>query len=609
MNEQQILDEAYKVVLEVNKKALTNGKEKTVIGEHDLYSESVKMAEAISYHAVKGKFPSSLFANRSPNETPEETKYIKANYKQYTLNEYVDYLNTITRPFGDGNWAIDYNEEIEAFKNESFQQYVENELPTYGSLETFVKGVLPNIKSIDANGFVAIRPLDIEYIEETEGVFKVDSTVLPKPAIFYFESKQVIEFEDNEYYLFLSKEKSMVMYGGKYKEEGNIYELYTKDSVYFFIQTGNKTDNKFNIELYYQHDAGKCPVAQLKGIPNLTGDSILWQSPFIFGVDLLDCVTVNLNWLQFITNKCVFPMTIMMGSVCDFADSNGNVCQDGYIFNDGNKGTCPSCKGAGQVGRLSPLGTILINPATKFEPGEERSTQAPLSYVSPDITTLEFLEKKAESDRQKARQILHLQTSNSQVKGTENLTATGMVLDNKAMTAFVKPIIDQIFDIYLFCLQTIGFQRYGESFAEPVLTYPKSFDFKSPEDYLQDLTTAMEKNLPPAFIQTLLFQYINSFYGDSEKTTLIFKLTIAADRLFGSTQDEINMKLAKGTAAKWEDILHTSVLSFIADSIDENDIFLYLDKDVQVLKLQEMAKEIESEIKGTVLDITKTLLP
>ena len=609
MTEQQILDETYKIVLEVNKKALSNGKDKTVIGEHDLYSESVKMAEAISYHAVKGKFPEQLFSNRSPNETKEETKYIRANYKQYTLPDYIDYLNTITRPFGDGNWSIEYREEASEYKNDSFQQYVETQLPIYGSMETFIKGVLPNIKSIDANGFLAIRPLDIEYVEETEGVFKVDSTVLPKPAIFYFESKQVIDFEDDEYYLFLSKEKSMVMFGGKYKEEGNIYELYTKDSVYYFIQTGNKTDNKFNIELYYQHDSGKCPVTQLKGIPNLTGDSILWQSPFIFSCDLLDCVTVNLNWLQFITNKCVFPVTVMIGSVCDFSDTNGNTCQDGYIFNDGNKGTCPSCKGAGIVGRLSPLGTVLINPGTKFEEGEVRSSQAPLSYVSPDVTTLEFLEKKAEIDRQKARQILHLQTSNSQVKGTENLTATGMALDNKAMTAFVMPISYQIFDIYDWALDTIAFQRYGETEPKHKLNVPKSCDFKNPADYLTDLTVAMEKNLPPALVQSALYSYINSYYGDNETTTLIFKLSIAADRLFGSTQDEINMKLAKGTAAKWEEILHTSVLSFIADSIDENPNFLTLAKDVQVLKLQDMAKEVESEIKGTALDITKTLLP
>jgi len=202
MTEQQILDETYKIVLEVNKKALSNGKDKTVIGEHDLYSESVKMAEAISYHAVKGKFPEQLFSNRSPNETKEETKYIRANYKQYTLPDYIDYLNTITRPFGDGNWSIEYREEASEYKNDSFQQYVETQLPIYGSMETFIKGVLPNIKSIDANGFLAIRPLDIEYVEETEGVFKVDSTVLPKPAIFYFESKQVIDFEDDEYYLF-----------------------------------------------------------------------------------------------------------------------------------------------------------------------------------------------------------------------------------------------------------------------------------------------------------------------------------------------------------------------------------------------------------------------
>jgi len=609
MTEQEIVNKALAIVLKVNKDSCTR-KDKQPLGIHDLYKESIDMAEAISYHSVKGKFPEKLFSNRSPNETIEESKYIKANYKQYTLPEFIDYLSTITRPFGDGNWSINYSEEEQKFvqSDKTFQSYVENELPIYGSLETFIKSILPNIKSIDANGFLSIRPKEIDYIQNENAEIVIDSTELYKPTIFYFESKNVIKYKADSYYLFLSKEKSEIKYGNKNERAGNIFELYTKEAVYLFIQTGNKTENTFRTELFYQHNAGKCPVTQLKGIPNLSGDEILWQSPFLFGCDLLDCVTVNLNWLQFITNKCVFPMTVMLGSTCEFRNSEGVQCDGGSLFVEGNKTTCPSCKGVGKVGRLSPLGTLLINPATKFDEGEVKSTQAPLSYISPDVTTLLFIESKAESDRQKSRQILHLQTSNSKVKGTENLTATGMALDNKAMTAFVKPIIDQIFNIYEWALNTIGIQRYGADFVHPELSYPKSYDFKNPEDYLRDLTNAITNNLPPAFIQTLLFQYINSFYGDNNKTTLIFKLVISADRLFGLSQEEINMKLARGTVAKWEDILHSSVLSFINEIILTDFDFLNKDKTIQKQLLVDKAKQTQADIEGKPIDDLMTAL-
>ncbi|MES2592399.1 MAG: hypothetical protein V4608_10970 [Bacteroidota bacterium] len=611
MTEKEILDKLTATALHVSKSSY-NAKDKHCVGVHDLYEESVKMAESISYHAVKGKFPEKLFAHRSPNQTDKEADYIKANYKQYTLPEYVDYLNTITRPFGDGNWSIDYREEENAFvkAGKSFQSYVEKELPIYGSLETAMKSIIPNLKSIDANGFLAVRPKEIEYVLNDKDEFVIDSLEPPKPTIYFFDSKNVIDYKEGEYYLFLSKEKSEVKFGNKYEKTGNVFEIYTKDKVFFYKQVGIKNENTFSLELFFVHDANECPVTQLKGIPKLEGDEILWQSPFIFGCDLLDCVTVNLNWLQFITNKCVFPMTVMLGSPCEFQNSEGNSCEGGYIADkEGHRNICKNCNGVGTVGRLSPLGTLLINPASKFEEGETKSTQAPLSYVAPPVETLEFIDRKSESDRQKARQILHLHTSNSQVKGSEDMTATGMVLDNKAMTAFVKPVIDQIFDTYLFLLNTIGWQRYRESFKEPDLTYPKSYDFKSPEDYLNDLTTAIEKGLPPAYIQTLLFQYINSYYGDNAKTTAIFKLVIAADRLFGLSQDEINMKLARGTVAKWEDILHSSALSFVNDEMSADPKFIENDKTTQIARLVEIAKQKESDIKGIQSDITKDILP
>ena len=165
MTLEEILALAESTVLSVNKTSLT-AKDKEVKGVHDLYEDSVKMAKHISYHAVKGEFPEELFINRSPNQTQKEYDYIKANYKQYTLPEYTDYINTITRPFGDGNWAIDYREEeeVNVIANKTFQEYVEMELPIYGSLEAFVKTILPNLKTIDANGFIGIRPKEIEFV-------------------------------------------------------------------------------------------------------------------------------------------------------------------------------------------------------------------------------------------------------------------------------------------------------------------------------------------------------------------------------------------------------------------------------------------------------------
>jgi hypothetical protein len=599
MTEDKIVQNAFNIALSVNKKAQSR-KDLEIEGVHDLYKDSVDMYEAIQNHSKKGKFPKKLFKFRSPNQTEKEAQYIENNYKQHTLPVFVDYVSTITRPFGDGNWSIEYSEDANVYKqsNQSFQTYVEKGLPIYGSLENFIKFILPTIKSIDANGFVGIRPRYIDYIEDNEGELKVDDTKLFEPTIYYYCSDDVIEYNE-QYCLFLSEEESRVTYMNKIVEEGAIFELYTKEAVYFFKQIGNKIDNNFEIITFYKHDLGYLPTIQLMGIPSIEDDKILWQSPFIYSVDLLDLVLVNSNWLQASINKCVFPNVVMLGNPCDFKDvETGTMCDSGSLYINGVTKSCPSCNGSGLKSRLSPLGTLLISPSTKFGEGETNSTQDPLRFISPDVTTLEFLKSKIDNDTDKAKKILHLQTSNSNVQGSDNLTATGMAIDAKAMYSFIKPISDQIFTIYEFCLRTIGFERYGELFVEPQLSYPKTFDFKSSEDYLADISKAIANNLPPSFIQTILMQYINAFYGDSSISTKIFKLISQVDRLFALSQDEINMKLAKGTVAKWEDILHTSILSFVNDAISEDAEFLNKDFATQKEILINKSKETINVIEG-----------
>lgn len=600
MTDEEILSKSISLSVEANKKLA----KKECVGLHDLSHESVEMAESISYHAVKGVFPEKIFKHRSPNETQKESDYIKANYKQITFPVFNDYIATIGRPMGDGNWSIHYNEDKDEYKtaNKTFQAYVETGMPTYGSLEGFIKFILPSIKSIDANGFLAIRPKEIKYSEVEENGEKVrvvDSSELHEPTIFFYESKNVVDFEKDEYYLFLSKEKSEVIWGGRPQMTGSIYELYTKDAVYFIIQYGQKNENLFITELFYQHNLDECPVHQLMGVPHLKCDKILWQSPFYYSCDLLDLVATNSNWMQAMINKCVFPVQVMFGSVCDFRDSHGEVCQDGVIIHDGKTTTCPSCHGQGVKSRISPLGTLLINPATKFEPGEEKSSLPPLQYVSPEVHTLEFIHKKVESDTLKARSILKLRNKNTTVNTSDGqITATEITDDAKSMQAFIKPISDQIFTIYEFCLKMIGKQRYGESFIPPALSYPKTFDFKSAEDYLNDISNAIKIGLPPSFIQTILMQYINAYYGDNEKANKIFKLVIYADKLFGLSQDDINMKLSKGTAAKWEDILHSSALNIINEAVLEDEKFTEKDIESQVEEIISRAKAIESEISS-----------
>ena len=188
---------------------------------------------------------------------------------------------------------------------------------------------------------------------------------------------------------------------------------------------------------------------------------------------------------------------------------------------------------------------MLLKPKTRLEDGDSTFTQKPLEYISPSVTTLEFLENKIAKDELKARSILHLQTSNSVVKGTENMTATGMSLDMKALYAFVKTISDQTFHIWEFISEAIGYMRYGTDFRKPKFTYPTTFDFVTESDIIAQLKAAVDGGLPPLVIYSIIYRYLQTLYFNDAITASIFNLIVRTDRLLTLGNEEVALKVAR----------------------------------------------------------------
>lgn len=550
--------------------------------------------ERISVHAEIGKFPSKLFSKRSPNQEEKEFEYVRDNYKQVTLPVFVDYISTITRPFHDANWNIDYMEDGDKYKEMPLQEYLQKGIKNHGSLENFVKFIVSQRKAVDANGIIAIKPHSLFVKEgENEGEFIIDSDILNEPVPVYYSSKKIVAESADKYTMVLLDEKTEVEYGGNKVMMGHKFEFYDDENIWIIEQTGKFIEYTFKMAVYFNHEWKKVPVIKLMGVPQVSEEGVIWQSPFLYVTDILDLVTLNHSNLQMSINTCVYPYRVMIGDVCEWKDTDGNVCCDGSITDKLNKvNSCPSCKGTGLKSRISPLGTMLLKPKTRLEDGDSTFTQKPLEYISPQVTTLEFLEDKIAKDEEKARKILHLQTSNSVVKGSENLTATGMTLDLKAMYAFVKTVSDQTFYIWEFIVDAIGHMRYGSDYRKPKFTYPTTFDFVTESDIIAQLKAAVDGGLPPFVIYSIIYRYLQTLYFNDQKTASIFNLIVRTDRLLTLSNEAIALKIARGTAHDWEDILHSSAINFVNDLIDENPKFLEQDISVQKQQLIDKAKSI-----------------
>jgi hypothetical protein len=582
------------------------------------YNYAAKMYDSILPHSRSDVYPEHLLSVRAPNQTDAQALYIKANYKATTLSVFEDFRSTISRAFADQNWSIRYNEELdERFGDETFQRFVNNEIEKFGSLEMFIKNMLPTLKLVDANGIIAIYPDDIEYLDDDEFNEPVIGNELLRPMPTYYNCKNIVGQKFGEYYLVISDDHSYVKNGSKMEETGIVLYLYDQNAIYKIEQTGKKSDMTFSEPvLYFQHNLGYVPCIKLMGAPQLINDEIAFQSPFITAVPLLDQVVLDESYLQMSKATSAFPFMVALGEICEFVDREGNKCNDGQIFDAVNGGyrTCGSCSGSGVKSRFSPTGMLLIKPKTSLSEGDSGLSGEYLKFVSPPMDTLTFLRNEIEQQMAKSRRILHLPSSDESGTIGEASTATGSLNKLRSLYAFIKPISDQLFTIYEFCLVTMGKMRYGDLFGGVNLVYPTSFDISTPSDYLAVISEGVKAGVPPSITFSNVYNYIRAIHYTDEETSAVYDLIINADELLLMSNADILARLASGSVEKWQDVLHNSgpqlIMELIRDFIPTEgaERFLDLPMSEQITQLRAKAAEKIAVTLDPIAQAQQTLL-
>jgi hypothetical protein len=435
-----------------------------------------------------------------------------------------DFKATISRAFADQNWSIRYSPELEPiFGEDTFQRYVNQEIERFGSLEAFVKTMLPTLKLIDPNGIIAIEPNDVDTYENEDGE-EIISNELINPMPEYYSCKSIVGQKYGEYYMVITDDYSKVRNGSKEEKSGIVLEIY----------------DTMNIWKVYQ-----------------------------IAVPLLDQVILDESYLQISKATSAFPFMVALGEICEFTDREGNKCQDGQIFDPINGGyrTCSSCNGSGVKSRFSPTGMLLIKPKTALSEGDSALSGEYLKFVSPPMDTLNFLRTEIEQQMAKARRILHLPSSDETGTIGEASTATGSLNKLRALYAFIKPISDQLFNLYEFCLVTMGRMHYGENFGGVNLVYPTSFDISTPSDYLAVISEGVKAGVPPSITFSNVYNYIKAIHYTDEETSAVYDLILNADELLLMSSADIALRVANGTIEKYQDVIHHSAPQLIMELI------------------------------------------
>ena len=586
------INEVLTLAINVNKIGRKKDKKHEYPEYYEGYSERAVMLDRIRIHSQPGGFPAKLFKERAPRQSQEEFDYFKDNYKQTTLPVYLDFQSTVSRVFHDTNWNVDFSGD------EKFQEYCETGIPVYGSWENFMKGVMPHLKLTDANGVIAVKPYAVETEKQQLEDGSIEEVITSgqeiRPVMVYYSTKQIVAEEYDSWYLIELKEKSEVTKGSRKVKEGMIYEFYDDTQIIRIEQVGEYSDYKFQARLYFEHNWERVPCFKLKGVPNICEDHISFTSQFMYAVDLLDLCTINQAVLQAVINRIGYPHTVMIGVPCEFEQKfdSGQIrsCDHGYIMGDDNiRHVCPSCRGVGLRSKLSPLGALLLNPENSTDKGDTSFTRPALEFPTPPSEPFRYLMEKIEWDEKKARNILHLKTTASKASGQPE-TATSELLDNRAMSAFMKPISDQLFGIGESILNAIGWMRYGDAYKRPTVSYPVTFDFYTEADYLLQIGEAKKAGMPPMVISTIIYTYLQSLYYNDRMTAMVFNLISQTDRIMILSNDEIEIGISKGTIDKWEKVLHDSAINFVDQLLLENEKFFEQDFAKQKEQLIELAK-------------------
>jgi hypothetical protein len=564
------------------------------------YNYAAKMYDSILPHTRPDIYPAHLLSVRAPNQTDAQAEYIRANYKPTTLSVFEDFKATISRAFADQNWSIRYSQELEPiFGQDTFQRFVNEEIDRFGSLEMFIKNMVPTLKLIDPNGIIAIEPDDIDTVMDEEGE-EIVSNELIRPMPEYYSCKSIVGQEFGVYYMVITDDRTEVKVGTKTEKSGIVLEIYDNMNIWKVYQVGKKSDMTFSEPvLYFAHNLGYVPCHKLEGMPQLVGGEIAFQSPFITAVPLLDQVILDESYLQISKATSAFPFMVALGEICEFVDREGNKCQDGQIFDPINGGyrTCGSCNGSGVKSRFSPTGMLLIKPKTSLSDGDSSLSGEYLKFVSPPMDTLTFLRGEIEMQMSKARRILHLPSSDEASTIGEASTATGSLNKVRALYAFIKPISDQIFNLYEFCLVTMGKMRYGENFGGVNLVYPTSFDISTPSDYLSIISEGVKAGVPPSITFSNVYNYIRAIHYTDEETSAVYDLIINADELLLMSSADIVARIANGTVERYQDVIHHSapqlIMELIRNFIPTEDAprFIDLPMGEQVAALNRLASE------------------
>lgn len=510
--------------------------------------KAIRLAERIDLHyddTTTSEKAKNFLKEKAPNQSPEEFEYELRNFRIWSRRILLKIMGMFGKIANPNNYDFTVSDE-------ELSEYLNTDYPFYGSFKNYISSALLDGKLLDSNAVRVTRPYFMPTLEK-DGKIVFDDTQNIKSIDEIYESKRVVHFDDDNLFIGLSTEKSIVKYRSREDQIGLIFDIYDKNGIYRLVQYGEKIDYNFNFEVFYMHNMGFLPCNQLKGKQIVREGKILYNSPLNFITDELD------SYLKISSNLNTGVLSRVFAERVEVIDHDCVTCRgtgveqidvDGEISDV----TCRTCNGTTALPRPSVMSSKIIK-TNETNPEAFNQLYPGLTYVSPPVDGLDFLDKMKKEKEQEIYQTMNHKLTNSVTSGKEQ-TATGEKIDKEEQYTMLMQWADQLFESVDLSLRAhCGYWQLG---TEYTLIKPISYNIRTEDDLNKEIDGS--DNLPSSMRSDIYKQYVTKRFAENSTIRKYLDDISRIDRLFGMSPNE---KKSSQSVQMWELILSESIVFFI----------------------------------------------
>lgn len=560
-----------------------------------------EIEENLEIHA-EGEWSDRIMDLVRPNEDDACKTYRRDVWKSPVKSYFSKVVKNLAKIRKAEDWQIDFNDENQLQKY--YKEYCEKNFPFDDSVENWAFNVLFNHKFKDPNAICAIYPRrkpvsDQEYFQ---------------PYCYIYETKQVLYCIDNELYVLLEEEKSIVKNGDKEEQTGLIIKFIDRNEIVTIYQYGQQRDYTFTIseDNSFVHNFGFAPAFKLSGVPYKTNKvERIYESFLTPCLDSWDEAARRYSDVQVNYALHMNPERWeVQDTECPTCNGSGiQHIQSKVKGGEDIQITCKTCNGSGSVSTRSPFNVKLIKVAQKNGPSDSvQIPTPPLGYVSRDTKVIELQNQEVE------KKIFEgLAAVNQEYLMNSPLVNSGVAkaYDKEEANSFAYTVMCDFIDnnlkpTYYFISKWLFGAVASESeimAMQPNINKAKKFDFINSNLLTQRVQAAKDAGFSQSLVMSMQIQYAKYDMGEDSDDYKYLKSVYELDPFAGKSTDEKLAMSSTGTVDKDLMILSDNINWFVQKAFEENDKFYELEFEQQLEVLMKYVEETKSKNKQVIVPI------